>query len=275
MTLIVILASTQVGAHGLTPISDVKVFNVADGVKRFEEYIPLGLDGAYYRVNVYSVKIGHGDFVLIDCGLEGVFNQLKAKILETLHRLPVAVLITHGHADHAGAGSRFIQLGIPVYAPQGDLWMILTGLNGLGLPPSFTYTAYQPTYILTPGQTYYGLLAVASPGHTAGSISFFNSHPGALFSADTTISRQNDKLEPEDMTFEVEFNTMLSQMISISDLWTQLQTLQSLKDMGSVAVFPGHGLAYYGRVPVMRFMVYCQQMVGYAISIKPPPLPLP
>lgn len=235
----------------VTP-SKVKVFNEKYSVFRFEEQVSLDSwgEGLFYRVNVYAVKLGN-DYLLIDSGHETLFKDLCSKLYETFHKMPIAVLITHGHADHAGAGSEFLALNIPVYAPQGDDWMMETGLQGL-YPPGFTYTPFTPKYF-NPGDVLFGLVVLASPGHTFGSVSFFDRSSKRLFSSDTTMIRQNDLSDPYfDVTYQVQYQTLLQTPQNLREM--QLSSLETLKTLKSIAIYPGHGIPYYQWREVSQFI---------------------
>jgi len=258
--LLMIIISTSTGVQGAITIPQIIVHEESHGVYRFEEYVPFFQGDLYYRVNVYAVRV-RNNFILVDTGVWYLFDSLYSKIMATLGKAPIAVLVTHGHADHAGAGSMFKALGIPVYIPQGDSYMIQIGMQFPGVNPLFTYPGYQSSNTLVSGNTVFGLLVLATPGHTPGSVSFFDPPSKMLFCADTTISKDNDVLENNDLTYFIQLQTLLSQ--TVSDLTTQLQSLELLKlqEKGSVAIFPGHGQLYYGRWPIRYFILYSEGIV--------------
>lgn len=255
---ILLVTAPSIAQAKLPENTAVKVYHERGGVTRFEEYIPLSPElgvppGFFYKVNVYAVNCKEG-IVLIDCGVEALHSDLMKAISKSFHNRPIlAVLLTHGHADHAGAGHYFKEAGIPVYASIADLYLIQNGMNFPGVPSDFTYTGYTPTGLLYGGETMFGLKVIPTPGHTYGSLSFLEVKTKSLFSGDTTISYPDDDVAPEDMTFELEHmtleatdNTFLEMQLS------SLNTLLELATGGQVkAIFPGHNRAYHGKdVPV-------------------------
>jgi glyoxylase-like metal-dependent hydrolase (beta-lactamase superfamily II) len=268
--ILVVLISTSTGVLGATtiPQGKVLVYKESHGVYRFEEYVPLFSDDLYYRVNIYAIKVKN-NFVLVDTGVYYLFDILYSKILETLKKAPVAVLVTHGHADHAGAGSMFIAQGIPVYAPKGDIFMIQMGNKFPGVNPLFTYPEYQPSGTFTPGNIIFDLLVVPTPGHTPGSVSFFDLKSKMLFCADATISKDTDVLGQNDLTYYIQYQTLLAQ--NVNNLKMQLKSLELLKFItifcNDITVFPGHGQSYYGRWQSKQFILYSE---GIIQSLLPP-----
>ncbi|MGQ9788213.1 MAG: MBL fold metallo-hydrolase [Candidatus Hadarchaeaceae archaeon] len=258
MVVVILLVATSSFAQA-KPLktSTVKVYQERAGVTRFEEYIPLSSElgvppGFFYKANVYAISYREG-IVLIDCGAEALYSDLMDAIGKRFHNQPIlAVLLTHGHADHAGAGHYFIEAGIPVYASSLDFYLIQMGMNFPGVPEDFTYTGYTPD-VLKGGETLFGLNVVESPGHTHGSLSFLEVKTRSLFSGDTTISYPDDDVAPEDMTFEIEYQTLLAtDRIGLEMQLNSLNSILELANEGQVtAILPGHNRSYHGKdVPV-------------------------
>lgn len=258
ITGILLLAIPSAAQAKTTETATVKVYLERGGITRFEEYIPLSTElglppGFFYKANVYAVNFREG-IVLIDCGAEELYSDLIEAIGQRFPNRPIlAVLLTHGHADHAGAGHYFIEAGIPVYASSIDSYLIQMGMNFPGVPGDFTYTGYTPTEPLNGGETLFGLKVIPTPGHTYGSLSFLEMKTRSLFSGDTTISYSSDDVAPEDMTFELENQTLLA--TDKVSLGMQLDSLNSLLDLvngGQVkSIHPGHNRSYHGKdVPV-------------------------
>lgn len=136
----------------------IRVYQEPGGVSRFEEYIPLSPElgappGSFYTVNVYAFHT-RGGVVLVDCGVEGLYPQLRNAIRERFHREPiVAVLLTHGHADHAGAGHYFVDAGVPVYASIADSYLIQLGMHFPGSQVTFHTPVICPRHYFTAAKT--------------------------------------------------------------------------------------------------------------------------
>jgi glyoxylase-like metal-dependent hydrolase (beta-lactamase superfamily II) len=112
----------------------------------------LGLNGTFYRVNIYVIDKPDG-LLLIDTGTESLYELLISKINEVFNsKQIIAVLLTHAH--HAGAGSKFLEDGIAVYAPIGDKEIIKNGNKYPGISKQFIYTGYTPLRFLQNGDLY-------------------------------------------------------------------------------------------------------------------------
>lgn len=256
-----------------TQISQIAVHVERRGyIYRFEEFIDLSdlFPGSFYKANVYAVGTPDG-LILIDCGAEDLYDLLMIEISKKFPKKPVvAVLLTHGHADHAGAGHYFLEEGVPVYAPIGDAYIIAMGNNFPGVPEQFTYTGYQPTGFLYGGDTIFGLRVLSTPGHTPGSISCYNEITRVLFTGDTTISCQEDDTGFGDLTFEMEYFTML---FSDNDsLNAQLGSLNGLLERALEkqikAILPGHNRSYYGAEEAQRYILHSIDVVTQVLGTK-------
>lgn len=142
--------------------------------------------------NVHVLSQG-GRHVLFDAGLER-----NAEILSTiLERQGIwlddlaAVVLTHGHADHAGGANYFRDLwATPIVVGAGDATMLRTGVNEPLCPTSDfaenrvdidqaeTYAPYSPDLLVSEPVLLADLLGIPGlpgeilpvPGHTEGSI---------------------------------------------------------------------------------------------------------
>jgi glyoxylase-like metal-dependent hydrolase (beta-lactamase superfamily II) len=125
--------------------------------------------------------------ILIDTGTAGDGDR----VVEALGELGIKkgelalVVLTHGHADHAGAGKRIHDdLGAPIAAGQGDVEMLRNGRNRTLHPMSFTarllrpfvdrtFPPYTPDIVVTAPIDLrpYGVdgRIIPTPGHTPGS----------------------------------------------------------------------------------------------------------
>ena len=116
------------------------------------EQVRLSMDG--FEVNSYVVHAPEGNIV-VDAGAE------PEKILGALRAPVVAILVTHGHADHVGALEEIRgETGATLYMHPADA-------EGAGV------RGYEPLQdgegMALAGQGFYVL---HTPGHTLGSVSF-------------------------------------------------------------------------------------------------------
>ena len=119
-----VVAALALMAAAATPgcASLTTTFTVADvTVQTFREH----------HNNVHLVRMG-ASTVLVDAGLEGDAEDLDARLrAEGVDPASIrAVIVTHGHADHAGGARHFKErYGTPVVAGVGDRHMLATGTH--------------------------------------------------------------------------------------------------------------------------------------------------
>ncbi|MBI4770037.1 MAG: MBL fold metallo-hydrolase [Chloroflexi bacterium] len=159
-------------------------------------------------VNAYLLQDGEG-YVLIDAGLPNAVAQIVDYLQQALGRPPHAlraILITHGDYDHVGGLREVQQLsGAPAYGPAAEAAAIGAGR----LPESVRYKGWKTAGAwlvaralhFRPGQIDYpvqdgdrlpfagGLQVIATPGHTAGHLSYFQPQRGILFAGDSVNTR--------------------------------------------------------------------------------------
>ena len=179
---------------------------------------------------------------VIDPGGEGgrIIN-----LLDRLKLVPAYILLTHGHFDHIGA--------VPVLAAEyrkrgTDLKIAVHEADARCLGPDsrrihsrdFTAVGIDPSYIdglwdempppditLAEGDTAGPFTVLHIPGHTPGSIGFWDKKAGVLFTGDTLFYRDCGRTDLPGG--------------SESTLISSLKRLFSLD--GGIKVYPGHGPA--------------------------------
>ncbi len=152
------------------------------------------------------------------------------------HRLSVvALLVTHGHVDHAGgAGAVNRATGAEVYVHRDDDYLTLdpeTQLRSLfGMVPPGDYAAPEKITDLGHGQ----ILRLAgidvevrhTPGHTPGHCCFYLPDEGVLMSGDQLFRGSVGRTDLPGGNWDDLLQSMASQVLTLSD---------------DVRVLPGHG----------------------------------
>ncbi|MGN0141257.1 MAG: MBL fold metallo-hydrolase [Roseburia sp.] len=131
-----------------------------------------------------------GEMLIIDPGAAGA--RLIARIEEEGLK-PVAILLTHGHFDHAGSAAELAEhFSIPVYAEEheretlDDPAVNLSGWEG-------EQKAYHADIFLQDEQELtlagFHIRVFHTPGHTVGGCCYFLPYQKVLFSGDTLFAQ--------------------------------------------------------------------------------------
>lgn len=162
-------------------------------------------------VNVYFLGHPGGPWVLIDTGLPGRASQIirAAAARFGAESKPEAIVLTHGHFDHAGSAATLAETwDVPVYAHRMEM-PYLTGRSAYP-PPDPTiggaiaflsrFMPHGPRNLETrllplDGKALPGLPDwewIATPGHSPGHVSFFRSADRILIAGDAFASMDMD-----------------------------------------------------------------------------------
>ena len=106
---------------------------------------------------------------------------------------PEAVLLTHGHFDHMLAAVELKkQYGCPICAGAEEAAMLRDPSLNLSGTCGTEQTGFEADQLLRDGQEVsfagYQWKVIATPGHTAGSVSYYIEEEGVLFSGDTLFA---------------------------------------------------------------------------------------
>ena len=257
---ILITPTISVSAKRFKKHDSIEEYVLSDDVIRFEEKIILNIppeygmelpEGAYYKVNIYGIDIGDG-IVLIDCGDEDYAKNLYKSVRKAFKKPVLAVYLTHGHADHAGAGTYFQRKGVPVYSHSYEVPLIESGAYDPSVPDQFTYTGFMPDYLYEYAEEEEGFSIIYTPGHTMGSVSIsYNSDCGSyLFTGDTIFESPSE--DPLDFSFTLSWYTAyqlweLSNTPGYPDFigtWQMRVSYLGLIIPSYGTVCPGHGTDY-------------------------------
>lgn len=183
------------------------------------QVVRLGCKRPMPAVNAYVVDAG-ADRILVDTG-HAASAELLLEVLRSLlgpARL-TAIVLTHGHRDHAGGLARIAaETGAPVYAHPAEIPYLAGSLAYGGLRRSWLYwLSRQPSAAwagsirpLAEGERLGPLVALHTPGHTPGHLVLWHegertaicgdllmtaggrlSGPPLMFTADPGLNRQS------------------------------------------------------------------------------------
>jgi glyoxylase-like metal-dependent hydrolase (beta-lactamase superfamily II) len=119
------------------------------------EQVTVSMDG--FEVNSYVIHAPEGD-IIVDAGAE------PEKILDATRAPVVAILVTHGHADHVNA-LEFVrtQSGAPVYMHPADAERKVRDYEALSDGQALDVAGL-------------GIRVFHTPGHSPGSVTFVVGH---------------------------------------------------------------------------------------------------
>ena len=214
-------------------------------------------------VNAYLVASGE-DFVLVDTGVRGAGT---AAILRAIarrygrHARPTAIILTHGHFDHAGSAHTLARRwDVPVYAHRLEL-PYLTGRSSYppqdptvggtlaNLSRAFPRAAIDlgtDVHPLAEGgeiPDLAGWCAMHTPGHTPGHISLFREDDGALIAGDAIATM--DQESPVEL-FVRRRQLRWPPATMTPDWQSARRTVEALARLRPDAVAAGHGLPITG-----------------------------
>lgn len=225
---------------------------------------PPGLHMVRGMMSVPHVLVDAEGAVLLDTGFPGDVRQIRRVMAQAGvgPRDVRAILLTHGHIDHAGNAAELrAWTGAPVYAhplerphvagiyPYRGYARVTGVLEAIARP----VTRYRPVAIdvdLADGDElpfWGGLRVVHLPGHTVGHCGFYSAKHDLLFSGDLWV--------------RFLMRTMISPPI-FSDEWAQVPaSMLKARSLGARWVVPGHYDLPNATRLRRRFEDLCEQIV--------------
>jgi len=153
-----------------------------------------------------------GSWVLVDSGVPGSHRPIRRAVAKRFGpgARPRAIVLTHGHFDHAGSASPLAdEWGVPVYVHRLE-FPFLTGRGHYppldSTPPGFfsTLSRFFPNSTVNLGERLVALdpvhlpagldawQCIYTPGHTMGHVAFFRPGDGVLLAGDAVTTMDLD-----------------------------------------------------------------------------------
>ena len=144
--------------------------------------LPVAAMNCYFAINSDTYEC-----IIIDPG--SAPDRIKSAI-EQAGIKPVAILLTHGHFDHAGAAKEIAtEYGIKIYAYEGEERVLKNPSLNLSADMFGDSETYNADVYLKDGQEMdlAGLhfKCLFTPGHTPGGCCYYFANDGILFTGDT------------------------------------------------------------------------------------------
>ncbi len=208
--------------------------------------------------NIYFVGSPGGPWVLVDTGTPGNAARIREAANQRFgpDARPSAILLTHGHGDHAGSARELAEeWDVPIYAHRLER-PYLTGKSEY--PPkeplaggAFAFLCrFFPTYTVNLGDRLHdlpeggevpGLIGWRwhfTPGHAPGHVSFFQRYESTLVAGDACITLDIDSV----MGMLTEEPRISRPPAAFTYDWEQARASEELlADLRPTAIATGHG----------------------------------
>ena len=228
-------------------MNTLEIIRINERVWQFHE------KNEFSPVDAYLV-CGDHSAVMIDglCEVAGVYEKARE-----ITDLPLSMILTHGHGDHAGVGTdEFIAAGCDIYLQQKDLWMLKEDKQGIDL--SIIKDIREGQLFDLGGIC---LEAILVPGHTEGSIVLLDRTNQLMYTGDT-IGAGIYWMWLEESSTLTEYEKQVARLLNIAVVYPEL------------VIYPGHihqskhtlGISYIEDILYITRQIIAGVMVGREVE---------
>lgn len=185
-----------------------------------------------FQENTYVLWDETLDCVIIDPGCSNTYEQEElTRFIESEKLKPVKLINTHCHIDHV-MGNAFVAktFGLDLYIHKDDLFLLQNVENIGKMYGIFVVASSDPAYFLDENQHLtFGKTAMQifhTPGHSPGSISFFDKESKTLVVGDVLFNGSIGRTDLPGGNYEILINSIVSKLLPLGD---------------NVKVYSGHG----------------------------------
>jgi glyoxylase-like metal-dependent hydrolase (beta-lactamase superfamily II) len=214
--------------------------------------------------NIYLVGRPGGPWVLVDTGTPGNAARIRQAAAQRFgwDARPHAILLTHGHRDHAGSALELAEYwDVPIYAHRLER-PFLTGMSPY--PPkdpmaggAFSFMSrFFPSTTMNLGERLHDLPEAGevpglvgwrwhfTPGHAPGHVAFFQRHESVLLAGDACVTMDLDSA----MGIVIQQPRISRPPAPFTYDWDQAQrSVELLAELLPEAIGAGHGEPMKGR----------------------------
>ena len=185
------------------------------------------------RTCCYIISDDSSECAIVDPGCYKESEKTRlVNYIESNSLRPKMILQTHGHFDHV-MGNRFVadRWSLPTYLNSGDLAQIRRSGSYGGYfgyefdEPSDRIIDIKDGDIIRFGNT--ELKVLASPGHTAGGVLFYNEKEKYVLTGDTIFKGSIGRTDLPGGDYETLMQSLRSKVLTLPD---------------DTVIYPGHGL---------------------------------
>lgn len=176
-----------------------------------------------FEENTYILYDETGECVIIDPGCSNIAEQSElTQFINKKQLTPVLLLNTHCHIDHV-MGNKFVneKYNLPLIANEKEQ-VVLSSANAVAMLYQMPYeTSPEISHFLNHddvvkfGKT--SLKVLFTPGHSPGSISFYNEAKGIVISGDVLFQNSIGRTDLPGGDFDVLIHSIKTQLFTLPD----------------------------------------------------------